>query len=1009
MINIKPDKIYELEEKLGITLTARQNVWEYRNAYFLNQDNEVIGLNLSRNRIVEINWLEKFDKLQKLDLSANQIIKINGLENLRHLQVLSLFDNSITEISGLDNLVELRELYLDANKITEIKGLETLKNLEKIDLNTNNITEINGLESLRQLKYLDLSRNEITEIKGLKNLKLLQKLSLWNNLIKDIKGLDNMTDLKYLYLSRNEISEILGLEKLKKLEVLHLSTNQITEIKGLENLTNLRTLQLSYNRIEKKSELYKLINIHSLEELRIDHNPVCDELKLDLIFVDKENHLLDIRNYFSANTGHGKQSLILPAKVALLGNHGTGKTSFLNYLKENKVHADKSTHILSIQQYNCSNYNSAHNYNLPYAIIYDFGGQDYYHGLYQAFLTDDSINMLFWCTNFENNLTRKDINGLETRNFTCDYWLSQIKYHNDRDKLSTENVAPILVIQSHADEHKRGNIRNHQYDIVNEFYVSLKEIDEFKQTNKNKADLEHIKAWLLDEIEKKRVVKDKAGYYVDFLKSIFDYGNVNEKYKHVAIQEILKYYKRPNDDKISKIEYLKSELTQLALRGLVLYYRKYKELEDVVWLYPSETVRYIQTEILSSNILKKGQISRDIFNKLCKDEKIKELLLKEMIIFFNKDTDEYIVPSYLPSITNEDCQIIGFDDKIDFVLRFDKFIPFGYFNRVICYFGNKYKTNKYWNDALIFIDDKKTRIFIKIDFALLEIKVSIDNVEVDNVELAKHILFILINLYWDEVFNTEWGETSEYASKIKDIPNDLYISLNGKIFIKYTELHEAQPGTTDLMAYEVDKKQMGINKEKAINDRIIKYKHLTNNKNIDPMKKIFISYSRKDIDYKNQLRESLNMLQIFNIADNWCCEDINIERWHDRIQKELQESDLIIYMLSVNFFNSNYILENEIRAGIEQISMNKNKKILCVIVSDFVDLHKLRSFIKNKPVNNIQKAIIELSDWQYLPYAKIKNRVTGNMEEKIIPLKRYPYIEEAYAQITQKVLDSLCK
>jgi hypothetical protein len=42
---------------------------------------------------------------------------------------------------------------------------------------------------------------------------------------------------------------------------------------------------------------------------------------------------------------------------------------------------------------------------------------------------------------------------------------------------------------------------------------------------------------------------------------------------------------------------------------------------------------------------------------------------------------------------------------------------------------------------------------------------------------------------------------------------------------------------------------------------------------------------------------------------------INIGKWHDQIQKELEEIDFIIFMLSANFFSSNYFLENEVKRG----------------------------------------------------------------------------------------------
>ena len=106
-------------------------------------------------------------------------------------------------------------------------------------------------------------------------------------------------------------------------------------------------------------------------------------------------------------------------------------------------------------------------------------------------------------------------------------------------------------------------------------------------------------------------------------------------------------------------------------------------------------------------------------------------------------------------------------------------------------------------------------------------------------------------------------------------------------------------------------------------------------------------------------------------------------------------------MLSANFFNSNYILEHEVKEGIKQVSTNENKKILCVIVRDFIGLDNLEDFLKDKLITDTQEAIKKLSKWQYLPYDK-----TEDIEE-IIPLERYKYRNKAYKQITEKILKAL--
>lgn len=173
-------------------------------------------------------------------------------------------------------------------------------------------------------------------------------------------------------------------------------------------------------------------------------------------------------------------------------------------------------------------------------------------------------------------------------------------------------------------------------------------------------------------------------------------------------------------------------------------------------------------------------------------------------------------------------------------------------------------------------------------------------------------------------------------------------------------------------------------------------------------KKIFISYSRKDVDYKDELKKHLLMLNQTNIVDTWSCEDIVIGQWDPQIKRQLQESDLIIYMLSANFFSSPYILEHEV----QNIIQNGTKKdILCVIVSDFTDLNNINDYISQHSidVSDRQKAIIALKEFQYMPYGKVLNHVTNQREEKIVSLKNYTNetglaIESAFSQIANKIM-----
>ncbi|MDR2955647.1 MAG: toll/interleukin-1 receptor domain-containing protein [Prevotella sp.] len=239
-------------------------------------------------------------------------------------------------------------------------------------------------------------------------------------------------------------------------------------------------------------------------------------------------------------------------------------------------------------------------------------------------------------------------------------------------------------------------------------------------------------------------------------------------------------------------------------------------------------------------------------------------------------------------------------------------------------------------------------------------------------------------------------------------PPDMYLSLNGKYYIHYETLEDTEKTKGSILAYKINKENGELDKTDTETLPSKKFVHFSDNKNIKQMKKIFISYSRQDVDYKDELKKHLGMLSTFDIADNWSCEQIKIGNWHEQIQKELEDSDLIIYMLSVNFFTSKYILEQEVLKGKKLFDEYRDKKFLCVIVSDFISLDKLHDDSKDK--TELQESILKLSENQYLPYyKKDKNPVTDRRYEGIVPLVRFPKneIDSAYTQIMEKVVEIL--
>ncbi|MCD8412346.1 leucine-rich repeat domain-containing protein [Tenacibaculum finnmarkense] len=732
----KPQEILALEKDFGIILKETKNLaditdFDKSNCYFLNTAEQITGLNISDNKITKIENIDKLINLSRLflfgnkitkienldtltnlsllDISFNQITKIENLDKLTNLSKLKIIGNQITKIENIDKLTKLYELNISQNKIIEIENIDKLTNISFLDISFNQIAKIENIDKLTNIYQLNFHNNQIMKIENIDKLIKLSFLFLFNNQITKIENLDKLTKLSSLYLfgnkitkienldklislssldiSRNKITKIENLEKLINISLLNISGNKISKIKNIDKLTNLSKLNISGNQITKIENLKQVLNLKNLYDLSAHGNPFTENHQLVLEI--SANHL-DIIKSELQKLKENDISIQLPVKIMLLGNHASGKSTLLKYLQTKrryKVNPKRnvSTHVLSVVDSN-----KKLDSGLPKAIFYDFGGQDYYHGIYQAFFTQESVNLLVWNPqNNENKLVEKDSNQQSTRNYNRMYWLAQLEYSFLKNFNNKEYTDPLLLVQTHADidiakKNWQENFQKHR--IVDEFHVSLNSDD---KSPKNKASLAYLTATFWDVIEQQQASDKKVPeWYPEFLTYIIDNKNIKE----TSLDEIIKYYKRKNLSEEKKKTFLKEDLEQLARKGLLLYYKNDEKLTNVAWLNPAGTIENIHKTILNKkNIEKyKGKLSEKEFSDFKIPSEIEHLLINEKVLFYDdaKGSEQYIIPNYLP-LTSENDEIfdlLKFDfNKPTFVLKFERFIPFGLINQLICW------------------------------------------------------------------------------------------------------------------------------------------------------------------------------------------------------------------------------------------------------------------------------------------------------------------------------------
>ena len=791
----------------------------------------------------------------------------------------------------------------------------------------------------------------------------LTGLYLSDNQIATLEGLDHLTSLRRLNLSGNQLIKLEGLEHLTSLTELDLSGNQISNLEELKDLTQLQELDVSGNDIQSVDDIKPLSLIlgQRLKDLKIHNNPFV-ELS-GLILSPYENHLPEIKALLEKEKQKKTSVEYHPfCKVMLLGNHDSGKTTFLSQYDTNYTYQE-NTHVLSI-----------HRSNNPNAIFYDFGGQDYYHGIYQAFFTTQSLYLLFWDAKKDRNFVSVDDKEYQTLNFNRPYWLGQIAYACNRcmsvggnpdGKDTPQTTDDTIIIQTHADETgaKQQTLGcAAENGVLEEIYVSLEPKANSAVHALNYLN-ERVREVVASRSKSIQITEKDRGLY-EALPSIAG----DNKHSPVSLEALAAELNMGRDENdLYTIEYLQTELNQLSLRGEVLYYRENEKLNSYVWLDPAAFVQMIHGEILQKDDINRGTVPKEVFERklhrlssgstsvehVQNGNMTLQLLLEELIVYEDKDC--YVIPGYLPLHSDDEAYkwlTLGFE-RPNFVLKFERFIPFGLINQIIAYYGREEGALKrYWRDQVIFTagremdrrqieqEEKKEGlpkanaedylIWIKLDFTDLAISVFIKEQrktsakDMQRKEVA--ILSDILDMYWNNIPPREQigdkgaeqtRSTIRETNRKKRPIQDLYLScaqadkdLTESHYI-HLALDDESKTTARIAAYPL--KDGAIDKERVREVSTRPYKHLSVNKNLSGVKRVFISYSKHDREELEQCLLFFKPLVKSGHIELYYDELTKFETpIHSEIRRRITGADCIIALVSQNYLGTDYILDHEL-------------------------------------------------------------------------------------------------
>ena len=313
------------------------------------------------------------------------------LFQLKHLETLKLGSN----------------FYIKQNELKSLEGTQVLVGLKQLDCSRTRVEDLSPLSGLSNLAELDCSRTRIEDLSPLSGLSNLARLHCWGTGIADLSPLSGLSNLAELDCSRTRIedlSPVLGLDGLRALDCWSCG---VEKFEG-----SFETLELFYAN--------NLVGIPP-EVLSVNRGDNCIK--------SFRHYLVDLGDY---------PKKFNYEKLLIVGNGRVGKTQIYRLLRglpfEEK---SDSTHGIIVNQIQLGHDDITLN-------IFDFGGQDIYHGSHALFMRSRSIVMLVWSKDQEN-LDKHSYEGLEFENFKVDYWLTHIREQSDL-------TAPVIIVQNKCDK-----------------------------------------------------------------------------------------------------------------------------------------------------------------------------------------------------------------------------------------------------------------------------------------------------------------------------------------------------------------------------------------------------------------------------------------------------------------------------------------------------------------------------------------------------------------------------
>jgi len=204
--------------------------------------------------IQNLGGLESAVNLVELNLSHNRIVDLSPLGGMTQLKFLSIENNLVTDLGPIANCVALDNLLLSHNRLGSLVPIAGLTRMTSLVINHTGLTDYSlvNAENFPDLTAFHCMGNGLGSLEFLGAISpTLADLSVRSNPVGSLAGLERLVNLASLDISYTWVSNVAVLKNttFPRLTTLHMQSMELKEVGFVADLPLLETLNVSWNPI----------------------------------------------------------------------------------------------------------------------------------------------------------------------------------------------------------------------------------------------------------------------------------------------------------------------------------------------------------------------------------------------------------------------------------------------------------------------------------------------------------------------------------------------------------------------------------------------------------------------------------------------------------------------------------------------------------------------------------------------------------------------------------------